>query len=380
MIVFCENCGKRYKIDGSKIGPNGARFRCKVCSHFFTVAGPSPSEGEAESAPAAIASEETSSKAASPSGGESGGTQETADISGETKSRFFGLRAKMILLFFIIPVILIAGAGVMYLRQVDTLTELINKETLNLVEDFSEQIVAEKSRSVATQVKLFLDSHPELEKEDFNYNMNFKRIAVQKVGMTGYTAVYERPRGDGVWQIWAHPNPDIIGVDTKKTLQGALGDKFNQFWKVYSGVKGGKEASGYYMWKDSSGQFREKFMVCTPVPGSPFVVATTTYLDEFERHANRFKARSNKVAGEIKQTVYIILGATLLLVGLAVSLYGQRLTGKIKKLTDLAERISVGELDAAAEIKSNDEIGDLGEAISRMQTSIRYSIERLRRR
>jgi HAMP domain-containing protein len=56
------------------------------------------------------------------------------------------------------------------------------------------------------------------------------------------------------------------------------------------------------------------------------------------------------------------------------------LTGRIKSLTDVADRISVGELDAEIKIKSKDELGDLAEAISRMQDSIRLSIERLRRR
>jgi HAMP domain-containing protein len=71
---------------------------------------------------------------------------------------------------------------------------------------------------------------------------------------------------------------------------------------------------------------------------------------------------------------------TLLLVGLIVSIYGHRLTGKIRALTDVADRISVGELGMEVKTTSKDEIGELGEAISRMQDSIRLSIERLRRR
>ena len=79
-------------------------------------------------------------------------------------------------------------------------------------------------------------------------------------------------------------------------------------------------------------------------------------------------------------TVWGILGATLLLVGLIVSLFGNRLAGRIKSLTEVADRISVGELDAVIDIDSKDEIGDLAEAITRMQDSVRLSIERLRRR
>ena len=39
-----------------------------------------------------------------------------------------------------------------------------------------------------------------------------------------------------------------------------------------------------------------------------------------------------------------------------------------------------GEMDAQIPVTSRDEIGDLAEAIGRMQESIRLSIERLRRR
>ena len=75
-----------------------------------------------------------------------------------------------------------------------------------------------------------------------------------------------------------------------------------------------------------------------------------------------------------------ILGATLLLIGLIVFTYGHRLTSKIKSLTEVADRISVGELGMEIETKSKDEIGELADAIARMQDSIRLSIERLRRR
>jgi HAMP domain-containing protein len=63
-----------------------------------------------------------------------------------------------------------------------------------------------------------------------------------------------------------------------------------------------------------------------------------------------------------------------------ILIYGYRLSKNIGKLTDAADRISVGELDVVIEIKSSDEIGALAEAISRMQDSLRFSIERLRRR
>jgi HAMP domain-containing protein len=47
--------------------------------------------------------------------------------------------------------------------------------------------------------------------------------------------------------------------------------------------------------------------------------------------------------------------------------------------TDVADRISVGELDTDVDVRATDEIGDLAEAITRMQDSIRLAIERLHR-
>ena len=92
------------------------------------------------------------------------------------------------------------------------------------------------------------------------------------------------------------------------------------------------------------------------------------------------ESNAKALTDQSKMVTLAILGATLLLIGLIVTIYGHRLTGKIRSLTEVADRISVGELGREIETKSKDEIGDLAEAIGRMQDSIRLSIERLRRR
>ncbi|MBW2167723.1 MAG: zinc-ribbon domain-containing protein, partial [Deltaproteobacteria bacterium] len=40
MIVICEECGKKYRIDAEKIKGKAARFRCKSCNHVITVTKP----------------------------------------------------------------------------------------------------------------------------------------------------------------------------------------------------------------------------------------------------------------------------------------------------------------------------------------------------
>jgi HAMP domain-containing protein len=121
-------------------------------------------------------------------------------------------------------------------------------------------------------------------------------------------------------------------------------------------------------------------MVCTPIAGTRFVVAATTYMDEFTGPVKLMQSRAKALTDRARLITWAVLGITLLLIGLIVTVYGHRLTGKIKSLTNVADRISVGELEMEVKTTSTDEIGELAEAIARMQDSIRLSIERLRRR
>jgi len=86
-----------------------------------------------------------------------------------------------------------------------------------------------------------------------------------------------------------------------------------------------------------------------------------------------------KVLRETMTFTYILLGITAFVVSLFAWLLGRTIGTPIKKLTEVAERISVGDMGAEIKIKSKDEIGNLAEAISRMQDSLRLAIERLRR-
>ncbi len=383
MIVICEECGTKYKIDPAKIKGKMAKVRCKVCNHFFMVKRPEPGEDKpasklqepAHPMPKEPETEMPSSKREKV---EEELRERTQPISISPK-RKWGLRTKMIILFMVLPIVLMIGAGVFYMRQLNDLSNLLTSNSSRIVSQIAEKIIEEKARSVAAQVQLFLLAHPLLKKEEFNNYEPFKKIAVQKVGKTGYTALYELPGADGIWRTWAHPVQKIIGIDMSK-LRKPLGKYFPGFWKIFTGVKGGHESRGYYNWQDKDGKIRAKYMVCTPVKGTRYVVAATTYLDEFTIPVKKLEARADVITSRVRNLSFAILAGTIILIGLIVSIYGHMITERIKSLTDLAEKISVGELDTELEIKAADEIGDLAEAISRMQESIRLSIERLRRR
>ncbi len=389
MIVICEECGKKYRIDPAKIKGRAASFKCRSCAHLIVVSKPqSPPAEPAVPKPASKPRATLDSMTAALDDGAATADSETGADRPETGSSKirrrrragrFGIRAKMLVLFLFIPVIFMAGASLFYLWQFESTTDLLIRQSAEVVNRMAEEKIADIASAVAMQCKLYLLSHPELKKEDFNNDIGFKSLAVQKVGLTGYTALYQLPGTDGVWRTWAHINPKIIAIDMS-TLKKPLKENFAGFWKIYIGVKGGRKSQGYYTWQDKDGTFRDKFMVCTPIAGTRFVIAATTYMDEFTGPVRTMESNAKALAGKAQIATLAILGATLLLIGLIVSIYGHRLTGKIKSLTEVADRISVGELGMEIDTKSKDEIGDLAEAIARMQDSIRLSIERLRRR
>jgi hypothetical protein len=188
-------------------------------------------------------------------------------------------------------------------------------------------------------------------RQDFGADQEFQKVAVQKVGLTGYTALHAVPNEKGIWYNWAHTNPKIVGLDMS-TLKGPMGQNFDGFWKVFSSGKDGKESRGYYTWQERT-DLSERNTWCVLCQRNPYYVAATTYLDEFTKPVKIWKAgmRSPKA----REYGLHDCGRHLLLVGFVVLFYGQRIDSRIRSLTDVAERISVGDMDAEISIKSKDE-------------------------
>lgn len=80
-------------------------------------------------------------------------------------------------------------------------------------------------------------------------------------------------------------------------------------------------------------------------------------------------------------TLYTVVNLLLILVILLVSFIVARdFTRPINQLTEMADRISLGELNVQIDVNRRDELGELAEAVARMQASLQAAIERLRAR
>lgn len=246
MVVICEKCKKRYRVDPAKIKGKAASFNCHICSHVVMVykapaTPPHPDSGiKVKSTTKSI--EHPAADGADPKDGKPSTQKTNAGTRHHHRAGGFGLRTKMLLLFFFIPSILTVGMGLYFLWHFETTSGLLVQE--------------------------------------------------------------------------------IIKIDNHRAKESAD-------------------------------------------------LSAVTAMIHSQTRAITSKARMMPLA---------MLGATILLIGIIVLVYANRLSGRIDSLTNFADRISAGKLEMEIETKSRDEIGELTQAIARLRDNIRLHIERLQQR
>jgi predicted Zn finger-like uncharacterized protein len=378
MIITCKECSRHYRVDHSNIKGNKAKARCKSCGNIIHILIPKPKEALPADAAAGIQESGYSPGKVDRIAQPAKTIAKIKNINFKTlNTRVFGLRAKIFLLFFFIPIILFVGSGALFIGQMSKLSGIISKKSSNVVTALAESIISEKAYAVAREVALYLNTHPTLTQENFLYDKRFMEVAVQKVGKTGYTVVNSAPTKNNPWKIRAHPKKNLIGSEILESIKARLNEKdFLQFKKLHDIAFNTQKISvGYYRFLDG----KEKYLAMAPVKGTNYWVLSTTYLDEFTLPMQKLRDEVNLLTYSTIRIVVIILVATIVLVAFISFIYGLKLSNSIRVLTDVTNRFSVGEMSASINLKSKDEIGDLTEAITRLQESIRWAFKRLHR-
>ena len=402
MKVHCEECGKKYWIDSTDIKGKGIWFRCKECDHVTIIpksaatsasdVTATPERGQRPKSTPITASPPGSTSAASLAKSSSvvrktDGPQLIGSDSAvggnlgasRTKKRRTSLVTKFFL-FLVLPFVVIYGIIIfLTIAKMDDMSRIMVDKSSLAVMDVVRSSIKEKARSVARQTRQYIFTNLDLKKEAFNRDVYFKKVAVQKIGENGYTALYEMPKEGGEWRMWAHIDPKVVGVNMA-SFKETMGSNFDDFWRIISGVRGDKESEGIYTSEDIDGKLRPKLMFCSPIEGTPYVIAATAYVGDFIAPVKNIQTKMRELTSNTTLWAIIMMAIGLILNAVVIFIYGRGITGQIINLSDVADRISVGELDAAIDLKSNDEIGELGEAIARMQSSLRISIQRMRKR
>ncbi len=396
MIVVCEDCGAKYQIDTSKIKGEKAIAKCKFCGHQILVNKPEPGHEHSEPHRPFAPDEEPLSPTASmnmhsyPQGNstanstaaDKGANTSLEDMPVEYKTgarRIFGLRVKMLLLFFVLPIILIAGASFLYMQQMKGLAQKISSESTDVVTEMAENIIVQKAQAVSRQVGMYLNEHPQLKPEDLHSDPQFTEIAIQKIGKTGYTLIDEGPHGSQGWINRAHFYNEIVGKDVLEVAKKVMDPKHFEEFKAQHDQAAKREGvtSGYFQSLDGNGR---KFEVLVPIPKTNLFVTTTNDLAELTEPMLELNQHTYLKTNSIMKYTLLILIIAIILVAMVVIIYSTRLSANIKSLTEVTNRISVGDVNIEVKTPSNDELGDLAEAVARMQTSIRISLDRFRKR
>jgi HAMP domain-containing protein len=296
-----------------------------------------------------------------------------------------GIFIPIFLAFFIIGIMLFVSidfGGVQFVSIRDlgfnSLSELGSaslKESTASLNKLGEKMIQEKAQDVAKQIEIYMKSRSQKTLAKVANDPRLKEIAVQKVGETGYTAVH-----DNLGINYFHINPQIVETDLH-----ALAPKLPEFVKILdAGLE--KPANGYYDWRDADGKVRPKYMFTCPVEGTNAVVAATTYIDEFSKPAKAIVEKMNLMHQTYSAqynkrfTLFLLIAAVDLAILLAVIyLYSFSIVRPIRHLSEVADKISMGDLRATVDVKAKGEVLVLAQSIKRMQTSVRAAIERLQK-
>jgi serine phosphatase RsbU (regulator of sigma subunit) len=302
----------------------------------------------------------------------------------------FRIRTKILLVFLglsIIPLLLFGYISFRDIRQVShyvlTSSTSVGNSAANdsakALEALGAEILRQKAIDVALQCKIYIDTHSDSSTQELQARPEFQHIAVQSVGETGYTIVYEKRTGI----MRFHINPRLINYDMHNWKE-----KLPDFWALFERSLDGTPAGGYYDWQDPDRKIRKKFMYIAPVEGTRFMVAATTYIDEFSKPANLTKtqiAESTRTINEqmnesisgIRNTFLAILIAMIFVVACISYFLSQMITDPIVTLIRGVKALGRGDMEYQVEVKTGDELESLADSFNKMTADLKIHVEEL---
>ncbi len=308
----------------------------------------------------------------------------------QTPNPRFRIRTKILLVFLglsIIPLLLFGYVSFRDIRQIsrfvlDSSTSVGNSaanDSTRALESLGAEILRQKAIDVALQCRIFMDANPGLSTRELQAHPEFQKIAVQPVGETGYTIVYEKRTGI----MRFHINPQLINFDMHNWKE-----KLPDFWALFEQSLDGTPGGGYYDWQDPDRSIRKKFMYMAPVEGTRFMVSATTYIDEFSKPANLTKqqiAESTRVINEqmdesirnIRNTFVAILLAMIFVVACISYFLSMMITDPIVALIRGVRALGRGDMEYQVDVKTGDELETLANSFNKMTTDLKIHVEEL---
>jgi methyl-accepting chemotaxis protein len=430
MDIICDACEKKYRVDETKMRGESAKVKCKACNNIMVITKPRPAPAppsgpsgpqeapEPEAYREVKMPERFAERPISP-------PREAEELAGETPPIYSGQKVRFGLFGKIITVMLIVS-----LLPFAIFWGITLRETNDRIRIDTEELMAQTAQGLGNQIDGWI-----------NNNVSILRTAAKLPEIISMEGEQQRPilktiqkqypwmylvytvgtdgmnisRNDDVplWQTLigkTSKKPSLVLAVPIKSANQIVGIMaaamtVDDISKNIATWKTGK--TGYAFLVDEKGYIifhpnrqyvaKRKNLNSHPLIANYRKKGWTTITTRFEMPNNQSAlghVRSNNYGwilalqqedaevfaalNRVQKFALTLLGCTILLVSVIAWFSARAIVTPVMKLTDAAERMSLGELNVKIDIKSRDEIGLLAQAIGRMQTSLRLAMNRLR--
>ncbi|MEM4308993.1 MAG: cache domain-containing protein [Thermoplasmata archaeon] len=120
---------------------------------------------------------------------------------------------------------------------------------------------------------------------------------------------------------------------------------------------------------------RDKFIAYAPINNTGWSIGIVVPIDEVTAPAEEVSRAIVEVFTAVFGLVFFVVLVTCIVAGVSL---GYHITGPIRRLTAMTRKVSMGEdIDKEIEVKTKDEIGELGENFNRMLRGMKVAVQML---
>ncbi|MBT0654782.1 methyl-accepting chemotaxis protein, partial [Geomobilimonas luticola] len=187
-----------------------------------------------------------------------------------------------------------------------------------------------------------------------------EQIKAIKIGKTGYLYALNAEEGEQQGTLVIHPFEEGKNILASKAADG------REFIKEM--IKN-REGVTHYNWQNKGeSSSREKMVVYTYFDDWKLLIAAGAYEEE--------------LTADVRALHVVLVMATLIiilmLVGILYYAASRMIIAPLRRTVEFANVVAGGELTQSVHVQSNDEIGELGNALNKMAESLRGIIGRIR--
>ncbi len=340
MLVICEDCGKKFNIDETRIKKKKAKFTCNECGHIVVVEKPEAAIPAPDNKPLPVKKDVEFTEGQQQTSIPDSTTVTSKGESAPSKGKGWPIGI-YILLTLVTGFLMVCGAfGFLYFKYIP---EIVN----NQIELRTAAITGSFSGVI---------NKPLLLRNYLQVNKEAKRVS--KLPGVAYAAVVNE-RGIVVAGFFSDLSRFNKSFETRVKEKGVPVDVFLQNKLPPSADRSTARivVGGQVIYDEVSS-----------IPDSGGEVHVGIYLSDVDRAIRDVL---------VSPLTFSVLGGILLIGFIVFLLLTKSITRPMQELTDVANRISLGDMNLTVRSRGPREMRNLAIAFERMRRSIKAAMERL---